>query len=144
MPIEFRCSQCGKLLRTGDDTAGKQARCPACGNVLPVPARSQAAIGVSSPFSPSSGFAPGQAVGGSPFATAPAAQFSPGSENPYQSPGIYVGPSSGWDGSVGFELAGRGARLAGATIDGLITVASIVPAYVTLFLFESGNGNAAD
>ena len=22
MPIEFRCSQCGKLLRTGDETAG--------------------------------------------------------------------------------------------------------------------------
>ncbi len=30
MPIEFRCLQCGKLLRTGDDTAGKQAKCPEC------------------------------------------------------------------------------------------------------------------
>lgn len=38
MPIEFRCLQCGKLLRTGDDTAGKQAKCPECGAVMPIPA----------------------------------------------------------------------------------------------------------
>ncbi len=38
MPIEFRCSQCGKLLRTGDDTAGRQAQCPECGTISTVPA----------------------------------------------------------------------------------------------------------
>jgi phage FluMu protein Com len=37
MPIEFRCTQCGKLLRTGDDTAGRQAQCPACGALSTVP-----------------------------------------------------------------------------------------------------------
>jgi len=37
MPIEFRCTQCGKLLRTPDETAGKQARCPECGTTVPVP-----------------------------------------------------------------------------------------------------------
>ena len=37
MPIEFRCSQCGKLLRTGDDTAGRQAQCPECGTISIVP-----------------------------------------------------------------------------------------------------------
>jgi phage FluMu protein Com len=37
MPIEFHCTQCGKLLRTGDDTAGKKAKCPQCGAVLPIP-----------------------------------------------------------------------------------------------------------
>jgi len=37
MPIEFRCHQCQKLLRTKDDTAGKQAKCPQCGTVLTVP-----------------------------------------------------------------------------------------------------------
>jgi hypothetical protein len=36
MPIEFRCT-CGKLLRTPENTAGKQARCPACGSVLRIP-----------------------------------------------------------------------------------------------------------
>lgn len=37
MPIEFRCDSCQHLLRTGDDTAGKKARCPKCGNIQTVP-----------------------------------------------------------------------------------------------------------
>lgn len=43
MPIEFRCHQCQKLLRTKDDTAGKQAKCPQCGTVLTVPSSTAAA-----------------------------------------------------------------------------------------------------
>ena len=39
MAIEFRCTKCGKLLRTGDDTAGKHAKCPECGEILVIPAR---------------------------------------------------------------------------------------------------------
>ena len=31
MPIEFRCTQCNKLLRTADASAGKKAKCPDCG-----------------------------------------------------------------------------------------------------------------
>ena len=38
MAIEFRCTNCGKLLRTGDGTAGKQARCPECDTVMIIPA----------------------------------------------------------------------------------------------------------
>jgi|GEM_PF-3425071 len=37
MPIEFQCSNCGKLLRTGDEPAGKRAKCPKCGSVMTVP-----------------------------------------------------------------------------------------------------------
>jgi hypothetical protein len=37
MSIEFSCPQCGKLLRVGDDAAGKQARCPSCNSVQPIP-----------------------------------------------------------------------------------------------------------
>lgn len=37
MPIEFYCTQCQALLRTGDETAGDYARCPQCGAVVPVP-----------------------------------------------------------------------------------------------------------
>lgn len=37
MAIEFRCTQCNNLLRTGDDTAGKQAQCPQCGAIGTVP-----------------------------------------------------------------------------------------------------------
>jgi hypothetical protein len=38
MSIEFRCPTCTKLLRVGDDAAGKQAKCPQCGTILLVPA----------------------------------------------------------------------------------------------------------
>jgi phage FluMu protein Com len=37
MPIEFRCTQCQKLLRTADDTWGKKAKCPECGAVMTIP-----------------------------------------------------------------------------------------------------------
>jgi len=37
MPIEFRCTQCDRLLRTPDGTAGKSAKCPQCGTVTPIP-----------------------------------------------------------------------------------------------------------
>ena len=37
MPIEFRCQGCGRLLRTADDTAGKQAKCPQCDEILSIP-----------------------------------------------------------------------------------------------------------
>ena len=45
MPIDFRCTQCGRLLRTGDETAGKQAKCPECGRVMPIPAVSGSSAG---------------------------------------------------------------------------------------------------
>jgi phage FluMu protein Com len=45
MAIEFRCTQCGKLLRTGDDTAGRQAKCPQCGTVMSIPVAGAAAGG---------------------------------------------------------------------------------------------------
>ena len=38
MPIEFRCTQCNRLLRTQDETAGKKAKCPECGAILTIPA----------------------------------------------------------------------------------------------------------
>jgi DNA-directed RNA polymerase subunit RPC12/RpoP len=43
MSIEFRCPNCEKKLRTGDDKAGKTAKCPQCGSAVVVPAASQVA-----------------------------------------------------------------------------------------------------
>jgi phage FluMu protein Com len=45
MPIQFRCTSCGKLLQTGDDTAGQQAQCPACGSVMAIPGAAAAPSG---------------------------------------------------------------------------------------------------
>ncbi len=51
-PIEFRCTQCRKLLRIGREAAGKQAQCPECNSVLLVPFTSNV---VNAPSSGNSG-----------------------------------------------------------------------------------------
>jgi hypothetical protein len=43
MSIEFRCPNCGALLRVPDDTAGHQAQCPECQHVSTVAADSNTA-----------------------------------------------------------------------------------------------------
>ena len=68
MPIEFRCASCGKLLRVGDDAAGRQFQCPGCQQLGAVPA----------------GAAPA-GVEPSPFQPPDRAGFQAG-ENPFQSP----------------------------------------------------------
>ncbi len=37
MPISITCQECGKGLRAPDGLAGKKAKCPQCGTVIPVP-----------------------------------------------------------------------------------------------------------
>lgn len=74
MPIEFRCPQCSRLLRTPDDAAGKQAQCPECGTLstIPVPA--------AAPATP-----PQEA--GTPFGLGGPTPVAAGETmNPYQSP----------------------------------------------------------
>jgi phage FluMu protein Com len=101
MPIEFRCSHCGKLLRTGDGTAGRQAQCPECATVCTVP-------GVSTPTGP----IPASTNAGSPFGTIPQPpESADGAENPYQSP---YAPSSSYSQLPSNELAVQ--RVAGPAI----------------------------
>ena len=115
MSIDFRCTQCDRLLRTGDDAAGKQAKCPGCGLLLTVPgARSQTAAGTAPPASGDATSWPGatpfgsQPPGAMPFGSqlpgampfgppwtgaAPGGPQAPsGPVNPYQSPGDFLGP----------------------------------------------------
>lgn len=37
MTIEFHCPHCDKILKTSDDKAGRQAKCPGCGELISVP-----------------------------------------------------------------------------------------------------------
>lgn len=74
MAIEFRCPQCGKLLRTADDTAGKQAKCPACGTAVTIPA-----AGTTDQY----GVSPATQPQGPNAATPPAM-----GDNPYASPAV--------------------------------------------------------
>lgn len=91
MAIEFRCTLCGKLLRTGDETAGKQAKCPVCGALTTIPQPTEtgerqvpplaplgAEIPPPPPPAPGSPFGPGAETGG-----------TRGPEGPYQSPRPY-------------------------------------------------------
>lgn len=92
MPIEFRCQQCGKLLRVGDESAGKQAKCPSCGSVQAIPAASTApevpsAPPMARPASNPFGAPPNVGFGGSP------GEFA--SDNPYASPPSAPPPLAG-------------------------------------------------
>ncbi len=40
MPIEFQCPKCSRRLRTSDEHAGRQVKCPGCGEALAVPSSS--------------------------------------------------------------------------------------------------------
>lgn len=84
MPTEFRCTQCQKLLRTPDETAGKQAKCPSCGAVLPIPTASEPS---SAPPTPGPYDTP------EPRADVPP-PLGPPSANPYASPTAYDSPAS--------------------------------------------------
>ena len=107
MSIEFRCTQCQRLLRTGDDAAGKQAQCPGCGMVLTVPAAAgEIASGSAPPVpgaapppagtTPFGSSSPGATPFGSPWAGAATGgpQGPGGPVNPYQSPGDFHGSPS--------------------------------------------------
>jgi hypothetical protein len=89
MAIEFRCSQCGKLLRTGDDTVGRQAQCPACGALTKIPG-SAAMAGEPLPVAPLG--SESSLPSGSPFAAGAQAGGASGPENAYQSSGVYRVP----------------------------------------------------
>lgn len=95
MPIELTCTGCGRQLRVPDAHAGKQARCPACGQICPIPQSSPGNDNLPPP-SPSpvgpSVTPPGPSP--NPFAD----QASPQSQSPFSSPNPYQPP--GYAGGV--------------------------------------------
>ncbi|HUT93142.1 MAG TPA: DUF975 family protein [Thermoguttaceae bacterium] len=98
MPVEFRCTQCNRLLRTQDETAGKKAKCPECGAILTIPTPgSTPEAGTPPPVGsgPSAGKGPQSPFG--PIEPPPGglrSPFGPGAapdaENPYASPTDYT------------------------------------------------------
>ena len=82
MAIEFRCTNCEKLLRTEAGTEGKKAKCPQCGTVLTVPFSSTAGFVAPAP-APSFEAPPPREPD---YFAAPAAQAA---ANPYRSPSTY-------------------------------------------------------
>jgi hypothetical protein len=89
MAIDFRCSQCGRLLRTGDETAGRQAQCPQCGAITPIPGPAGAAemqVAGLAPLASEASAAPGLTPG-NPFGPGgghgPAWPGQPSAAGPY-------------------------------------------------------------
>jgi len=83
MPIEFRCTQCNRLLRTPDDAAGRNATCPQCGATLTIPTPGEGAA--TPPAEPGPG-PPASSGEPSPFGSSvppPGPQPSP---SPFSSP----------------------------------------------------------
>ena len=74
MPIEFQCSGCNQTLRVPDDSAGKQAKCPKCDAIVPVPLGSESPHGQQPP--------PFSAASDTPFGESLAGQAATGS-NPF-------------------------------------------------------------
>jgi phage FluMu protein Com len=87
MPIEFRCSECNKLLRTGDDTAGRQAKCPECGAIMHIPSPGTESVGPPAPPTPPQDTPSGPDAQGSPFGAG-----APGPSSPFDTPGGMGGP----------------------------------------------------
>ena len=90
MPIDFRCTTCQKLLLTGDDTAGKQAKCPQCGTIMTIPAADAGPL-------------PGGPPGAAPTPWTPAADAA--GANPYQSPQSQTMPDQTFSGDSPFQSA---------------------------------------
>jgi hypothetical protein len=97
MAIEFRCVQCQKLLQTPDETAGKQAKCPECGTIQPIPGPGPVAAGPPPIVGEGSPFAPG--ASNPEQAGPPPPGGPPGPENPYQSPRDYTSGPVPWSDS---------------------------------------------
>jgi phage FluMu protein Com len=113
MPIEFRCTQCGKLLRTADTTAGKQAKCPSCGAVVTIPQ-----AGTSEPYADSLPTEPSGEAWNPPQQPAGGAepQSWQAETNPYQPPA-----AGGISPIMGEPSAAALARVSGPAIGLMVT-----------------------
>ncbi len=82
MTIEFRCSNCNKLLRTPDGTSGKQAKCPQCGAISTIPAAS------TEPSHSAQAMPPRDPDFGAASAARSSATADEAQRNPYQAPTV--------------------------------------------------------
>jgi serine/threonine protein kinase len=65
--ISFSCPQCAKGLKVKDELAGKKAKCPSCGQSVPVPATAPVVPGQSRPQPEGAGNEPGARRPGGPL-----------------------------------------------------------------------------
>jgi uncharacterized RDD family membrane protein YckC len=134
MSIEFSCTQCGKQLRTPDNTAGRQAKCPQCGALTQIP-HAAAFAPMPSAAMPSQSFPQAQPQ---PQSQAPGDEFN---FNPYQSPSTTAAMYARGEQYGGAQLASLGARLGGALLDTLIGLAAVAPGFIYLLVASMADNN---
>jgi hypothetical protein len=133
MPIEFRCTHCNKLLRTGDDTAGRQAQCPECGTVSAIPGAAPFNEPVAAPLP----------AGDNPFGGGQRPGGQPDPNNPYQSPMSFGHAMSGQaaDPFAAQRLAGPAIALIVTAILGLVSHLGIAVLYGIIGATEQAQMN---
>jgi uncharacterized RDD family membrane protein YckC len=117
--MDLNCSGCGKRLRVPDESAGKQARCPACGEISTVPWTALEPEPISR-------------VSDNPFADLPTPS-APVSDNPYQSPSAAPTPLHRPLHASHAMLASRSTRFFGALLDGILMLAGGIPGGILFF-----------
>jgi hypothetical protein len=139
MAIEFRCGQCGRLLRTGEDTAGRMAQCPECGSQTPIPFPAEQAAVTPSEVAPPTAEVPGK----SPFGAGAA---EPAEENPYQSPQQVWPAGAGYPPVAGYAVNRVAGPAVGLIVTGalglLMHLASLVISILFPFQAVGNNPNA--
>src|SRR5690606_24871277 len=78
-----RCTHCEALLRVPDDAAGKQARCPKCASILPVPEASIPFAGVVESHDSATGTLTAAPAQGNPYASPGGLAGSPALAGPH-------------------------------------------------------------
>ena len=102
MAIEFPCPHCTQLLRVGDDSAGKTAKCPKCNGLAKIPGGDapasfgppEGSLGAPLPSSlgPPSPSPFGEAPAKNPFSDAGAASNPYSSQPKFGAPDSYINP----------------------------------------------------
>ena len=109
MPIDFRCPQCDKLLRTPDDSAGKQAKCPQCAAILRVPAVGTVGEQPAPLMAQSAPDSQSEQLSASPYGAPSAATGAGAAPNPFQAPQTRTFHSApAGESIVGDDLTGIG------------------------------------
>ncbi len=84
MPIDTNCPSCGRLLRVGDEHAGRQARCPMCNTIYVIPEHAAATVESSAAAQPPPKRNPfADRDDEPPWAKAATGSFAPGMGNHY-------------------------------------------------------------
>jgi len=133
MPIEFACSICQSVLRTADETAGKAARCPSCGNVQAIPSLPNTAND-NSPFGGKVAMPP---LKSDSMASPPYKDSSHGDQEPWQeNPFLHV-PQPPQPTNNPYAAVAPSEYLQNRPIDLLAAKSKVQPAAITLLVLNS-------